>query len=98
METRKMLTISRIDQDLLPLLKAGAETRGLYLYDYCNEQLWVATMLAMADIPELHKMLPPDLDPEANPNFAAAQNRMRWLNEIMKLVKKAIDSVRLGSI
>ena len=94
---RKMLAISRIDRDLLPLLKAGAKARNLKEWAYYNELLWMAICIEMTDLPELRQMVPVDLDLDANPNFVPAQHRLRWLIEPIKLVKIAVDKVRFGS-
>ena len=93
---RKMLAISRIDRDLLPLLKAGAKARNLKEWAYFNELLWMAILVEMSLMPELRKLMPAAMDLEANPNFAAAQNRFHWLSESIKVVKKAMDLVRPG--
>ena len=88
---RKMLTISRIDQDLLPLLKTGARARGLHEWAYYNEILWMVMSFEMVDMPELLKILPPNLDLEANPCFASAQNRVSNYVKLMKSAKQAKD-------
>ena len=90
---RKMLTISRVDRDIPPIVKAGAEARGLKEWAYENELLWMAITIEMALLPELQKLLPVDKDQDANPNLADALDRLGWLLELLKLVTEIIKQV-----